>query len=82
MNEEKTAPLGQSLIKLEKLYEVGDYKQARQLAKSLMDTHQPTGTERARIEKVMSATKTDPAAAIAFIITLGLMIYLFIKYGT
>lgn len=82
MNKEKTAPLAQSLIKLEKLYEVGDYKQAKQLAKSLLDTHQPTGKERARIDKVLGAIKIDPAAVIAFVVTLGLMTYLFIKYST
>ena len=82
MTEAQNIPTDKSLIKLEKLYNVGDYKQAKSLANSLLESHQLTDEEKARIQKVLAATRTDPAAIIAFALTFGLMMYLFIKYGT
>jgi hypothetical protein len=82
MSDDKTPALSNELTKLEKYYEIGDYRQAKVLAKTLRENYALTGREQERIDAVLNATKTDPGAIVAFVITLGLMLYLFVKYGT
>jgi hypothetical protein len=82
MSTEKTTSLSAEIKRLETLYEVGDYRQVKSLAKELIDTHAPKGDDRARIDKVLKAARTDPGAIVAFAFTLMLLMYLFLKYGT
>ena len=81
MNDPNKTSLSKALVKLEKLYEIGDYKQAKALAVELIKDHDPSPEDRKRIDAVLSATRTDPGAIVAFLVTFALMLYLYIKYG-
>ncbi len=81
-DKKRTSALSSDLARLETYYDIGDYQQAKALAKSLLDNDDLENADRKRIDKVLGAMKTDPGAIVAFVITFLLMLYLVIRYGT
>ena len=69
------------IVRVEKLYDAGDYKQARKLARTLLAEGEMTASHRQRLEKVLAATGTDNVAVMAIVFTLCVLVFLVVKYG-
>lgn len=64
-----------------KLYETGDYRDARRLAKQVIDDEQAGESEKGEARKILKATGSDPAVIAALIFTLGVFLYLIFRYA-
>jgi hypothetical protein len=65
----------------ERLYEAGDYKQARALADGLLDAEWLEAGERDRLKRILSATRTDVGVVIAMAFTFCVLVFLVLKYA-
>lgn len=70
-----------NLVHVERLYEAGDYKEARRIATLALASDELGAEERRRFEAVLRATSTDKMVILAMLGTLGLLAYLVIKYA-
>lgn len=69
------------VARAERLYEAGDYREARRLAESALASGRSSAEERTRLMAVLRATGTDWAVVAALLGTLSLLVFLVIKYG-
>jgi hypothetical protein len=69
------------VARAERFYQVGDYKQARALAKILIDDETLSHDDRKALERILRATGTDPVAALAILFTFCLLVFLVLKYA-
>lgn len=66
---------------LEKLMSVGDYRSARRSAERLMQNPEVmSAEEKAAAAKVLKITGRDPVVIGGFLLTLGVIVFLVIKY--
>ena len=70
-----------NLVHVERLYDAGDYKEARRVATLALASDELGSEERQRLEAVLRATSTDKVAILIMLGTLGLLVYLVIKYA-
>ncbi len=70
-----------SLELLERLYRVGDYRQARALTRRLSKSADLSDKERSRVESVAASMRTDSGAIVAFVFTFLVLGYLVLKFG-
>jgi len=73
-----SAPRENTLEKAEKLYEVGDYREARRLASAIEGDDSLKAGERDRARRILEATRTDP---VALVFSCCLLIFLVLKYA-
>ncbi len=67
--------------RLEKLIEVGDFREARKAAKQLQKDGGLSETEQETVAQALKQTGTDPYVIAALLITLGIIVFLYIKFG-
>jgi hypothetical protein len=65
----------------ERLYQAGDYKLARALAKKRLEDETLSSDDRKAAEQILRATGTDPVAALAILFTFCLLVFLVLKYA-
>ncbi len=71
----------ETVDRIERLYEAGDYRTARALAAKLAGDDRLEAGERDRIDRVLAATGTDKAVVAAIAFTLGVLVFLVLRYG-
>lgn len=64
-----------------RLIAAGDYRHARELASKAMETDDLKSETRVLAERILKITGTDPVAAAAILLTLGVMIFLVAQYA-
>jgi hypothetical protein len=69
-----------TLEKAERAYGAGDYRTARSLARELVasEGHEDV---RKRAQSILDATRTDPWVVAAFLLTLGVFVFLVLRYA-
>ena len=81
MSRDTKSTVASDIDKMDTMYDVGDFKRAREIAHEVLDTRGPEGIDRTRIDRVLTATKTDPIAIGALVFTVALLIHLFVLYA-
>jgi hypothetical protein len=81
MSRQDDITIRSGLQKLNTYYEVGDYRQARRLARELLANHSPDEGDKERIDHVLIATRIDPVALGAIVFTIALLLHLFVVYA-
>ncbi|MCP4606879.1 MAG: hypothetical protein GY847_41285 [Proteobacteria bacterium] len=65
----------------ERLIRAGDYREARALARELKTANEKISKEdTARVERILAITGMDPFVIAGFLITFGIVVFLFMKY--
>ena len=77
MNE----PIEKKIRKTEALYDVGDYKAARQLAIELDGDPVLEETDRTRVRRILKATQSDSVVIMAIIFSFLVLVFLVLKYA-
>ena len=69
-----------TLEKAERAYGAGDYRTARGLAREVVASQGADGA-RKRAQFILDATRTDPWVVAAFLLTLGVFVFLIFRYA-
>jgi hypothetical protein len=69
-----------TLEKAERAYGAGDYRTARSLARQIVACEVPEGA-RKRAKFILDATRIDPWVIAAFLFTLGVFVFLVLRYA-
>jgi hypothetical protein len=76
-----TEPKTDEAARLDKLMNVGDYRDARQLARRMMENPDAmSAEEKASVDRVIKVTGRDPFVIGGFLLTLGVIAFLVVKY--
>ncbi len=69
------------IARAEQLIEIGDYRQAKSIGRELKPKIGEMGEDDAkRLKRILAVVGVDPAVVIGFAFTLGVIIFLFVKY--
>ncbi|MDJ0763211.1 MAG: hypothetical protein QNJ97_09510 [Myxococcota bacterium] len=75
------APTHEEIARAEQLVRIGDYREARRIAKqAAADRAALTPEDAAAVDRILTVTGIDPWVAGGFILTLGILIFLYVKY--
>ncbi len=69
------------IAQAERLIRIGDYRRGRELVKKAAAENKEMSKEDAiKVERILAITGMDPFVIVGFLITAGLIVFLFMKY--
>ena len=79
-NESRAPSEAGPLAEAERLFEGGDFKKARSLARQALGSSSLNTEEQASAAQILKSSGVDPAAVVIFAISLGLFGFLLVRY--
>ena len=76
-----SADFDKEIGEAEKLYDVGDYRDARRIALKLRGDERLKDADQQRLQRILEATQTDPVVVMAMIFTLFVILFIVLKYA-